>query len=75
MLGRLVSIYWLDAGCAIRIVPRSWAEAAERTRQTVRQVFGQLRRCIDYRVWPKNRRVPLQVRTRLPAGLGVGERT
>ncbi len=41
----------------LRHVNHDWAEAAERTQQTVRQISEQLRRFLDDRVWLENRRV------------------
>lgn len=57
LLDRLTSIAELGVDRRIRSVHYDWAEAAERTQQTVRQISEQLRRFIDDKVWVENRRV------------------
>jgi flagellar motility protein MotE (MotC chaperone) len=46
----------------LRTVHHDWAEAAERTQQTVRQISEQLRRFLDDQIWWENRRVVELVR-------------
>lgn len=41
----------------LRTIHHDWAEAAERTQQTVRQISEQLRRFLDDQIWLENRRV------------------
>ncbi|MGI9586774.1 MAG: DUF3375 domain-containing protein [Dietzia maris] len=57
LLERLTSIEELGADRRIRTVHHSWAEAAERTQLTVRQISEQLRRFTDDQIWLENRRV------------------
>jgi hypothetical protein len=47
----------IDADRRLRTVHHDWADAAERTQQTVRQISEQLRRFLDDQVWLENRRV------------------
>lgn len=57
LLDRLTAIEELDVDRRIRTVHHGWAEAAERTQQTVRQISEQLRRFTDDQIWLENRRV------------------
>ncbi|WP_291080646.1 DUF3375 domain-containing protein [Dietzia sp. UBA5065] len=57
LLDRLTSIEDLGADRRIRTVHHGWAEAAERTQMTVRQISEQLRRFTDDQIWLENRRV------------------
>lgn len=41
----------------LRLIHHDWAEAAERTQQTVRNLSEQLRRFLEDRAWHENRRV------------------
>ncbi|MEZ3160593.1 DUF3375 domain-containing protein [Microbacterium sp. BWT-B31] len=71
----------LDADRRVRRVHYDWADAAERTQQTVRGLSEQLRRFLDDQVWVENRRVldlvraieasALAVRDRPPGDIGV----
>ena len=71
----------LSAHRRVRRVHYDWADAAERTQQTVRGLSEQLRRFLDDQVWVENRRVldlvraveasALAVRDRPPADIGV----
>ena len=72
----------VSADRRLRFIHHDWAEAAERTQQTVRNLSEQLRRFLEDRVWIENRRVlelvrtveqaALQVRTAPPSsGLGL----
>ena len=71
----------LSADRRVRRVHYDWADAAERTQQTVRGLSEQLRRFLDDQVWVENRRVldlvraveasALAVRDRPPADIGV----
>ena len=65
----------------LRYIHHDWAEAAERTQQTVRNLSEQLRRFLEDQVWVENRRVldivktieqsALKVRDSPPADLGL----
>ncbi|PAY22177.1 hypothetical protein CEY15_15030 [Dietzia natronolimnaea] len=57
LLERLTTIDELKADRSIRTVHHGWAEAAERTQLTVRQISEQLRRFTDDQIWLENRRV------------------
>lgn len=57
LLERLTAIEELGADPRIRNVHHGWAEAADRTQQTVRQISEQLRRFTDDQIWQENRRV------------------
>lgn len=57
LLDRLGAVEALPLDRRTRTVHHDWAEAAERTQQTVRQISEQLRRFIDDQVWLDNRRV------------------
>ena len=63
LLARVQQLAPIEADRRIRTIHHDWAEAAERTQQTVRQVSEQLRRFLDDRVWLENRRVLELVRT------------
>lgn len=52
-------------------VHHDWAEAAERTQRTVRQISEQLRRFLDDQVWIENRRVVELVRAIESVALAV----
>lgn len=55
----------------LRTIHHDWAEAAERTQQTVRQISEQLRRFLDDQVWLENRRVVELVRQIESAALSL----
>ncbi|MDJ1371896.1 DUF3375 domain-containing protein [Gulosibacter molinativorax] len=55
----------------LRLVHHDWAEAAERTQQTVRSLSEQLRRFLEDQVWLENRRVLDLVRTVEQAAIRV----
>ncbi|MFT4234314.1 MAG: DUF3375 domain-containing protein [Microbacterium sp.] len=57
----------------LRTVHHDWAEAAERTQQTVRNLSEQLRRFLEDQVWVENRRVLDLVRSVEAAAIGVRE--
>jgi len=57
----------------LRTVHHDWADAAERTQQTVRTLSEQLRRFLDDQVWVENRRVMGLVRSVEAAALSVRE--
>ncbi|MGD9606048.1 MAG: DUF3375 domain-containing protein [Leucobacter sp.] len=47
----------VEADRRLRYIHHDWAEAAERTQQTVRNLSEQLRRFLEDQVWVENRRV------------------
>lgn len=55
----------------LRFVHHDWADAAERTQQTVRSLTDQLRRFLEDRAWLENRRVLELVRSVEQAALRV----
>ncbi|WP_166347419.1 DUF3375 domain-containing protein [Phytoactinopolyspora limicola] len=57
LLRRIGSLDEVEADRRLRTIHHDWAEAAERTQQTVRQISEQLRRFLDDQVWLENRRV------------------
>lgn len=57
LLARVQAVEEVEADRRLRTVHHDWAEAAERTQQTVRQISEQLRRFLDDQVWLENRRV------------------
>jgi len=57
LLHRTEQLDALQADSRLRHIHYDWAEAAERTQQTVRQISEQLRRFLDDQVWLENRRV------------------
>ena len=57
LLERLKQLNEVPADSRVFTVHHDWAEAAERTQRTVRQISEQLRRFLDDRVWFENRRV------------------
>lgn len=57
LLARVQQLTPIEADRRMRTIHHDWAEAAERTQQTVRQVSEQLRRFLDDQVWLENRRV------------------
>lgn len=63
LLTRVQQLAPIEADRRLRTVHHDWAEAAERTQQTVRQVSEQLRRFLDDQVWLENRRVLELVRS------------
>lgn len=63
LLGRVQQLVPIEADHRMRTIHHDWAEAAERTQQTVRQVSEQLRRFLDDQVWLENRRVLELVRS------------
>ena len=74
LLTRVQLLSPVDADRRIRAIPSDWAEAAERTQQTVRQVSEQLRRFLDDQVWLENRRVLDLVRAVESAALACRDR-
>ena len=73
LLERLTGIDELGADRRLRTVHHGWAEAAERTQQTVRNISEQLRRFTDDQVWLENRRVLDLVRQIETSALQVRE--
>jgi flagellar motility protein MotE (MotC chaperone) len=73
LLRRVQSLEPVQADRRLRTVHHDWAEAAERTQQTVRQVSEQLRRFLDDQVWLENRRVLELVRSIEAAALACRE--
>lgn len=81
LLDAVIGMPQLHADLRVRRVHYDWADAAERTQQTVRALSEQLRRFLDDQVWVENRRVldlvraveasALAVRERPPADIGV----
>jgi flagellar motility protein MotE (MotC chaperone) len=63
LLTRVQQLSPIEADRRLRTIHHDWAEAAERTQQTVRQVSEQLRRFLDDQVWLENRRVLELVRS------------
>ena len=61
----------IDSEQRLRTVHHDWADAAERTQQTVRNLSEQLRRFLDDQVWVENRRVLDLVRTVEVAAIAV----
>jgi hypothetical protein len=57
LLSRVSSLAAVEADRRVRSIHHDWAEAAERTQRTVRQISEQLRRFLDDQVWLENRRV------------------
>ena len=57
LLERLQELDDVPADSRVFTVHHDWAEAAERTQRTLRQISEQLRRFLDDRVWFENRRV------------------
>jgi flagellar motility protein MotE (MotC chaperone) len=57
LLARVQAMNEVGADRRLRAVHHDWAEAAERTQLTVRQISEQLRRFLDDQVWLENRRV------------------
>ncbi|MBB0969021.1 DUF3375 domain-containing protein [Dietzia aerolata] len=82
LLERIAAIEELGVDGRMRHVHHSWAEAAERTQETVRRISGQLRRFTDDKIVLENRRVLDLVReieatalrlrdAGVPSGLGL----
>ncbi|WP_206192537.1 DUF3375 domain-containing protein [Scrofimicrobium canadense] len=57
LLAALTSIEDIDVARGVRTIHHDWAEGAERTQQTVRNLSEQLRSFLEDRVWLENRRV------------------
>lgn len=57
LLRRTQQLDAVSADRRLTTVHHDWAEAAERTQRTVRQISEQLRRFLDDQVWIENRRV------------------
>lgn len=57
LLQRVQSLEEIERDPRLGTVHHDWADAAERTQQTVRQISEQLRRFLDDQVWFENRRV------------------
>ena len=57
LLTRVQQLAPVEVDRRLQTIHHDWAEAAERTQQTVRQVSEQLRRFLDDQVWLENRRV------------------
>lgn len=63
LLRRSQQLDAVSADGRLGTVHHDWAEAAERTQRTVRQISEQLRRFLDDQVWIENRRVIELVRS------------
>lgn len=63
LLAEVQGMQQISADHRLRSVHHDWAEAAERTQQTVRNLSEQLRRFLEDQVWVENRRVIDLVRT------------
>lgn len=63
LLRRTQQLDVVSADRRLTTIHHDWAEAAERTQRTVRQISEQLRRFLDDQVWIENRRVVELVRT------------
>jgi flagellar motility protein MotE (MotC chaperone) len=63
LLAKVQQLSPVEADRRLRTIHHDWADAAERTQQTVRQVSEQLRRFLDDQVWLENRRVLELVRS------------
>ena len=57
LLAKVGNLESIEADRRVRSIHHDWAEAAERTQRTVRQISEQLRRFLDDQVWLENRRV------------------
>ncbi|MGB6059990.1 MAG: DUF3375 domain-containing protein [Microthrixaceae bacterium] len=75
LLRRTEQLDALSTDGRLRTVHHDWAEAAERTQRTVRQISEQLRRFLDDQVWIENRRVVDLVRTIEGLALGLKDQT
>lgn len=73
LLGAVQSLPQLPVDSRLRGVHHDWADAAERTQQTVRNLSEQLRRFLEDQVWVENRRVLDLVRTVEAAALAARE--
>ncbi len=73
LLEAVQSLPQLAVDRRLRGVHHDWADAAERTQQTVRNLSEQLRRFLGDQVWVENRRVLDLVRTVEAAALAVRE--
>lgn len=71
LLTRATALAAVPADARLRTIHHDWAEAAERTQRTVRQISDQLRRFLDDQVWLENRRVVELVREVETAALAV----
>ena len=61
----------VEADRGLRFIHHDWAEAAERTQQTVRNLSEQLRRFLEDQAWLENRRVLELVRSVEQAAISV----
>jgi flagellar motility protein MotE (MotC chaperone) len=57
LLSAVIGMPQVGADRRLRAVHHDWADAAERTQQTVRNLSEQLRRFLEDQVWVENRRV------------------
>ena len=57
LLGRVSELAQIQTDSRLRTIHHDWADAAERTQQTVRQISEQFRRFLDDQIWVENRRV------------------
>lgn len=57
LLDQVQQLEGIDADRRISRIHHDWADAAERTQQTVRHLSEQLRRFVEDQVWAENRRV------------------
>lgn len=73
LLTRVQSLGEVDPDRRLRTIHHDWADAAERTQRTVRQISEQLRRFLDDQIWLENRRVLDLVRAVEAAALATRE--
>ncbi|CAN5221897.1 DUF3375 domain-containing protein [soil metagenome] len=71
LLATVQSMPRIDSDTRLRTVHHDWADAAERTQQTVRNLSEQLRRFLEDQVWVENRRVLELVRSVELAAIAV----
>jgi len=71
LLAQVAQVPAINPDERLRRINNDWAEAAERTQRTVRQISEQLRRFLDDQVWLENRRVVDLVRAIEAAALSV----
>lgn len=71
LLARVYELDEVEPDQRLRTIHHDWADAAERTQQTVRQISEQLRRFLDDQIWVENRRVLELVRSIETAALSI----
>jgi len=81
LLAQVQALEEVEADPRLGSIHRQWAQAAERTQKTVRNLSEQLRRFLDDQAWAENRRIvelirsieqsALQVRDEPPKNMGL----